>query len=158
MAVNITKILSSVTCGNVDDDTESVVVHVRVDTHECREEDDAWVLASAFLECGDNHVCAQVQETTVFQYDASDLVAECDYECRFEVPSASWQKAMSDSGYPRLILVEYTNAGDVTDRQFVRDKAFLGECSWTLPEDTINVPRYIEVAVKQMTAELKSKK
>lgn len=159
MAKNITKILSSsVPCGNVIDGPVLIVVRVRVDTHECGEEDDAWILASAFLECGDNHVCAQVQETTVFQYDASDLVAECDYECRFEVPSASWQKAMSDSGYPRLILVEYTNAGDVTDRQFVRDKAFLGKCLWTLPEDTINVPRYVETAVKQMTTELKSKK
>lgn len=157
MAVNKTRILSSATCGNVDDDTESVVVHVRVDTHECREEDDAWVLASAFLECGDNHVCAQVQETTVFQYDASDLVAECDYECRFEVPSASWQKAMSDSGYLRLILVEYTNAGDVTDRQFVRDKAFPEKCSWTLPGDTINVPNYVEKAVKKLRTDLKFK-
>lgn len=158
MAVNKTRILSSVTCGNVIDGPELIVVRVRVDTHECGEEDDAWILADAFLGYGDYHVCAQVQEALKFQYDESDLVAECDYECRFEVSLASWRKAMPNPGPLRLSLIEYTKAGDVVDYEFVSDKELPEKCSWTLPTDTINVPRYVESAVGQLTAELKMKK
>ncbi|MDB1859243.1 hypothetical protein PMX13_01915 [Collinsella aerofaciens] len=157
MTINKTKILSSGTCENVGDGPESIVVHVRVDTHRCGEKDDAWILASAFLGCGDDHICAQVQKMADFQYDESDLVAECEYECRFEVSSAFWQKALSDSDILRLVIVEYTEAGDVTDYEFVRDKEFSEKCSWTLPADTINVPDYVETAVRNLKAELKSK-
>lgn len=158
MAINRTRILSSGTCENVGDGPESIVVHVRVDTHGCGEKDDAWILASAFLGCGDDHICAQVQKMADFQYDESDLVAECEYECRFEVSSAFWQKAMADADNLRLSLVEYTKAGDVTDWQFVRDEAFPEKRSWTLPADTINVPDYVETAVGKLKAELKLKK
>lgn len=157
MAINRTRILSSGTCENVGDGPESIVVHVRVDTHRCGEKDDAWILASAFLGCGDDHICAQVQQMADFQYDESDLIAECEYECRFEVSSAFWQKALSDSDILRLVIVEYTEAGDVTDYEFVRDKEFPEKCSWTLPADTINVPDYVETAVRNLKAELKSK-
>lgn len=157
MAINRTRILSSETCGNVGDGPESIVVHVRVDTHGCGEKDDAWILASAFLGCGENHICAQAQQMADFQYDESDLVAECEYECRFEDSSAFWQKAMADADNLRLSLVEYTKAGDVTDWQFVRDETFPEKCSWTLPADTINVPDYVEKAVKKLRADLKFK-
>ncbi|GEM_PF-2705959 len=158
MAINRTRILSFGTCENVGDGPESIVVHVRVDTHRCGEKDDAWILASAFLGCGDDHICAQVQQMADFQYDESDLVAECEYECRFEDSLAFWQKAMADADNLRLSLVEYTKAGDVTDWQFVRDEAFPEKCSWTLPADTINVPAYVETAARELKEELKLKK
>lgn len=158
MTINKTKILSSVTSGNVNDETALLVVRVSVDTHGCRSKDDAWILSSAFLGWGDNRVCAHAQKTTGFKYDKSDSIAECDYECRFEIPSASWQRAMADADNLRLSLVEYTKAGDVTDWQFVRDEAFPEKCSWTLPADTINVPDYVETAVGKLKAELKLKK
>lgn len=158
MAINRTRILSSGTCGNVGDDPESIVVYVRVDTHRCGEKDDAWILASAFLGCGDDHICAQVQQMADFQYDESDLVAECEYECRFEVSSAFWQKALSDSDILRLFIVEYTEAGDVADWGYVRDMAFPEEFIWTLPTGAINVPYYVEAAVGKLKTELKSKK
>lgn len=157
MAINRTRILPSGTCENVGDGPESIVVHVRVDTHRCGEKDDAWILASAFLGCGDDHICAQVQQMADFQYDESDLVAECEYECRFEVSSAFWQKALSDSDILRLVIVEYTEAGDVTDWEYVRDMAFPEKFIWTLPTGTINVPDYVEKAVKKLRADLKFK-
>ena len=157
MAVNKTKILSSVTCGNEIAGTTLLVVRVGVDTHGCRNENDAWILSSAFLGCNDNYVYAQAQKTTGFKYDKSDSIAECDYECRFEIPSASWRKAMSNPDSLRLSLIEYTRAGDVTDYEFVRDKEFPEKCSWTLPADTINVPNYVETAVGKLKAELKFK-
>ena len=157
MAVNKTKILSSVPSGNVSDDIALLVVRVSVDTHGCKKENDAWILSSAFLGWGDNCVCTQAQKTTGFNYDESDSFAECDYECRCEIPSASWQKAMSGSDCLRLSFIEYTKAGDVSDWEFVRDKAFPEKCSWTLPGDTINVPNYVEKAVKKLRADLKFK-
>ena len=158
MAVNKTRILSSVTCGNEIAGTTLLVVRVGVDTHACKKEDDAWILSSAFLGWNDEHVCAQAQKTTGFKYDESDSFAECDYECRFEIPSASWQRAMADADNLRLSLVEYTKAGDVTDWEFVRDKMFPEKCSWALPKDTINVPSYVGEAVEKLRAELKFKK
>lgn len=158
MAINRTRILSSETCGNVGDGPESIVVHVRVDTHGCGEKDDAWILASAFLGCGENHICAQVQQVTDFQYDESDLVAECEYKCRFEVSPDFWQKALSDSDILRLVIVEYTEAGDATDWEYVRDMAFPEKFIWALPADTINVPDYAETAVRELKEELKLKK
>lgn len=157
MAVNKTKILSSVTCGNEIAGTTLLVVRVSVDTHGCRNENDAWILSSAFLGWGDNRVCTQTQKTTGFKYDESDFFAECDYECRFEIQSASWQTAVSGSDCLRLSFIEYTKAGDVTDWEFVRDKAFPEKCSWTLPGDAINVPDYVEKAVKKLRADLKFK-
>ena len=158
MTVNKTRILSSVTCGNEIAGTALLVVRVSVDTQGCEKKDDAWILSSAFLGWNDNHVCAQAQKTTGFKYDESDSFAECDYECRFEVPLTSWRRAMSNPDSLRLSLIEYTKAGDVTDCEFVRDKAFPEKCSWTLLEDAINVPRYVESAVGQLTVELKMKK
>ena len=64
---------------------------------------------------------------------------------------------MADADNLRLSLVEYTKAGDVTDWQFVRDEAFPEKYSWTLPADTINVPDYVETAVKNLRADLKYK-
>ena len=158
MAVNKTRILSSVTCGNKIAGTILLVVRVGVETHGCRKEDDAWILSSAFLGYGNNHVCTQAQKTTGFKFFKSDSFAECEYECRFELPLSSWRRAMSDPDSLRLSLVGYTKTGDVSDWEFVRDKTFPEKCSWTLPEDAINVPRYVESAVGQLTAELKMKK
>lgn len=157
MAENKTKILSSVTCGNEVAGTVLLVIRVSVDTHNCTKEDDAWILSSAFLGYGGACVCAQAQKTTGFSFDKADAFAGCDYECRFEVPLASWRRAMPDFDNLRLSLVEYTKAGDVTDWEFVRDKAFPEKCSWTSPEDTINVPNYVEKAVKELRADLKFK-
>ena len=154
MADNRTKILSSVACGNVGDGPESIVVRVRVATHRCGEKDDAWMLASAFLGCGNDHVCAQVQQITDFQYDEEDLFAECEYECRFEVSPAFWQKALSDSDILRLVIVEYTEAGVVTDQEYVRDMTFPEKCFWTLPTGSINVPYYVKAAIEQLKLEL----
>lgn len=158
MTINKTKILASVTCGNEIAGTTLLVVRVSVDTHDCGKEDDAWILSSAFLGWGDNRFCAQAQKTTGFKYDKSDSIAECDYECRFEVPLASWRKATSNPDSLRLSLIEYAKVGDVTDYEFVRDKEFPEKCSWTLPVDTINVPDYVETAVGKLKAELKLKK